>query len=61
MKKTGWKITIRWVKAHACTRDNEMVDTLAKKGTKNRTTRECYKNFLMSVILSQLEKESLRK
>ncbi len=45
MKKAGWQIAIRWVKAHAGTRGNEMADTLAKKATTNGTITECYTKF----------------
>jgi len=31
MKNTGWNITLRWVKAHAGIKENELADTLAKK------------------------------
>jgi ribonuclease HI len=33
MKKAGWQIYIRWVKAHAGTEGNELADKLAKKVT----------------------------
>jgi ribonuclease HI len=35
MKKTRWKITLCWVKAHAGIRGNELADTLAKKAATN--------------------------
>jgi len=30
MMKTNWQIKLRWVKAHAGIRGNELADTLAK-------------------------------
>jgi ribonuclease HI len=37
LKKAGWQIAIRWVKAQAGTRGNEMADFLAKKVTTKGT------------------------
>ena len=61
MNKAGWQIAIRWVKAHADTRGNEMADTLAKKATTYVTIAECYTKNPNSVVLRQLEEESMRK
>jgi len=45
MKKAGWQIALRWVKAHAGTRGNELADTLAKKATTNGNDhRKLHKN-----------------
>ena len=61
MKKAGWQIALRWVKAHAGTRGNEMADTLAKKATTNGTITESYTKIPKSAVLRQLEVESTRK
>jgi len=60
-KKAGWQITLRWVKAHAGTRGNELADTLAKKATTNGTITERYTRIPKSVVLRQLEEGSARK
>ena len=61
MKNAGWQIALRWVKAHAGTRGNEMADTLAKKATTNGTITESYTKIPKSVVLRQLEEESVRE
>jgi hypothetical protein len=61
MKKAGWQIALRWVKAHAGTRGNELVDTLAKKATMNGTITESYTRIPKSAVLRQLEEGSARK
>jgi len=61
MKKEGWQITLRWVRAHAGTRGNEMADSLAKKATTNGKITESYTKIPKSAVLRQLEEESARK
>jgi hypothetical protein len=61
MKKAGWQIALRWVKAHAGTRGNEMADTLAKKATTNGAITESYEKVPRRVVLRKLEEESARK
>jgi len=61
MKKAGWQIALRWVKAHAGTRGNEMADTLAKKATTNGTITESYAKIPKRAVLRQLEEVSARK
>jgi ribonuclease HI len=61
MKKAGWKIALRWIKAHAGTRSNELADTLAKKATTNGTITESYTRIPKSAVLRQLEEGSARK
>jgi ribonuclease HI len=61
MKKAGWQIALRWVKAHAGTRGNEMADTLAKQVSTNETIAESYTKIPKSALLRQLEAESTRK
>jgi ribonuclease HI len=61
LKKAGWHIAIRWVKAHAGTSGNEMADSLAKKATTKGTITESYTKIPKSVLLRQLEEESARK
>jgi hypothetical protein len=61
MKKAGWQINIRWVKAHAGTEGNELTDTPAKKATKNGTISESYSRIPKSVVLKQIEAGSARK
>jgi ribonuclease HI len=61
MKKAGWQIALRWVKAHAGTRGNELADTLAKKATTNGTITESYTRIPKSAVLRQLEEGSARK
>jgi hypothetical protein len=60
MKKTRWKITLRWVKAHAGIRGNELADTLAKKAATNENITESYKRIPENVVLRELEEESVR-
>jgi hypothetical protein len=61
MKKARWQIAIRWVKAHAHTRGNELADTLAKKATTNGTITESYTRIPKSAVVRRLEKGSARK
>jgi ribonuclease HI len=61
MKKAGWQITFQRVKAHAGTRGNELADAIAKKAATNRTIPESYTRIPKSVVLRQLEEESLQK
>jgi primosomal protein N' len=61
MKKTRWKITLRLVRAHAGIRGNELADTLTKKAVTNENITESYKRFPRSVVLRELQEESLRK
>jgi hypothetical protein len=49
------------VKAHAGTRGNETADSLAKKATTKGTITESYTKIPKSVVLRQLEEESVRK
>jgi ribonuclease HI len=57
MKKAGWQIALRWVKAHAGTMGNE----LAKRATTNGTITESYTRIPKSTVLRQLEEGSARK
>jgi hypothetical protein len=61
MKKAGWQIALRWVKAHTGTRGNELADTLAKRATTNETITESYTRIPKSTVLRQLEEGSARK
>jgi hypothetical protein len=51
MKKAGWQIALRWVKAHS----------LAKRATTNGTITESYIRVPKSTVLRQLEEGSARK
>ena len=55
------QITLQWVKAHAGTRGNELADAIAKKAATNGTIPESYTRIPKSVVLRQLEEESLQK
>jgi hypothetical protein len=60
MKEREWKITLRWVKAHAGIRGNEVADTLAKRAaTKN--IRESYNKIPKSAVMKNLEEISMKK
>jgi len=61
VKNTGWNITLRWVKAHAGIKGNELADTLAKKAAKDETMIESYKRIPKSVVARELEEESIRQ
>ena len=61
MKNTRWKITLRWVKAHAGIKGNELADTLTKKAAKDETMIESYKRVPKSVVARELKEESIRK
>jgi len=49
------------VKAHAGTRGNELADAISKKAATNGTIPESYTRIPKSVVLRQLEEESLQK
>ena len=61
MKKAGWQITLRWVKAHAIMEVNELADRLAKKAAMKGTIAENYTRIPKSVVLRQLEEGSAVK
>ena len=61
MKQAGWQITLQWVKAHVGTIGNELEDAIAKKAATNGTIPESYTRIPKSVVLRQLEEESLQK
>lgn len=58
VRKTGWKITLRWVKAHAGIRGNERADTLAKKAATKENITEDYKKVPKSIVKRELEEAS---
>jgi hypothetical protein len=60
MKEREWKITLRWVKAHAGIRGNE-ADTLAKSAATNTNIPETYNKIPKSVVMKGLEEESAKK
>jgi len=43
MMKTNWNIKLRWVKAHAGIRGNELANTLANEAATNENIKESYK------------------
>jgi hypothetical protein len=61
MKEKEWKITLRWVKAHAGIRGNEVADTLAKRAATNPNIPESYNKIPKSVVIKDLEEESVKK
>jgi hypothetical protein len=61
MKNAGWQIALRWVKAHAGTRGNDLADTLAKRTTTNGTMTESYTKIPKSTVLRHLEEGRARK
>jgi ribonuclease HI len=50
MKKAGWQIALRWVKAHAGTRGNELGNTLAKREMTKVTITESYTRIPKSSV-----------
>ena len=61
MRKTNWKIKLRWVKAHVGIRRNELADTLAKHAATNKDITETYKKVPKRVALSELEGINIEK
>jgi hypothetical protein len=61
MKEREWKITLRWVKAHAGIRGNEEADTLAQSTAINNNIPESYNTIPKSVVMKDLEKISAKK
>jgi len=61
MKKAGWQITLRWVKAHAEMEGNELEDRLSKRAATKGTIPESYTRIPKSVVLRQLKEGSGRK
>ena len=45
MTTANWKIKLRWVKAHAGVRGNELADKLAKDAAANKNIKESYKRI----------------
>jgi ribonuclease HI len=54
IRKTNWKINLRWVKAHIGIRGNELADKLAKKAAPNVNIKESYNRNPKNVILKEL-------
>jgi len=61
MKESEWEITLCWIKAHAGIRGNELADTLAKKAATNKNITESYNKIPKSVLMKDLEEESIKK
>ena len=61
MKTKNWKIKLRWVKAHAGVRGNELADKLAKEAVANKNTKESYKIIPKRVIIKELGDDSVKK
>jgi len=61
MTKTNWKIKLKWVKAHAGIRGNELADTLTKEAAANENIKESYTRVPKSVVLSDLVNKSVAK
>jgi hypothetical protein len=59
-EKAGLQITLQWVKAHAGTRGTELADAIAKKAATKGTIPKSYTRIPKSVVLCQLEEESLQ-
>ena len=60
MKESERKITLCWFKAHAGIRGNETTDTLAKRAA-NKNIPESYNKISESVVMKDLEVESVKK
>ena len=61
MKESEWKITLCWVKAHAGVMGNELADALAKRAATNKNIPESYNKIPKSVVMKDLEEESVKK
>jgi len=61
MKESEWKITLCWAKAHAGIMGNELADTSAKRAAINKNTPESYNKIKKSVVMKDLEEESMKK
>ena len=61
LQDTEWKITFCWVKAHAGIRGNELADSLAKRAAANKNIPESYNKIPKSVVMKDLEEESVKK
>jgi len=61
MTTANWKIKLRWVKAHASVRGNEIADKLAKEAASTKNIEESYKRIPKRVIIKELEDDSVKK
>ena len=61
MRKINWKIEFSWINAHVGIRGNELAGALAKKAVKKADIIECYRKFVISVVISELGDRSVEK
>jgi len=61
MKECEWKVTLCWVRAQAGVMGNELADTLAKRAATNKNIPESYNKIPKSVVMKDLEEESVKK
>ena len=59
MEQQEWKVSFRWIKAHAGQRGNELEDQLAKEAASNKKVNECYNRFPKSEVINELKEQSL--
>jgi len=61
MTTANWKIKLRWVKAHAGVRGNELADKLTKEAAANKNIMDSYKRIPKRVVIKEFEDDGVKK
>jgi ribonuclease HI len=61
LEQDEWKVEFSWIKAHAGHQGNELADQLAEEAASSRTIDECYTRIPKSVVLSDLNEQSVNQ
>ena len=60
MEQRDWSLEIKWIKARAGHRGNEMADQQPKEAARNKNIEECYIRIPKSVVLIEPKEQSVK-